>query len=192
MVLQAEVARKDHLRSLRAALTKRCKQAGFDGVGGSIFDKTLFALLRFTQQDEEVQNDPLIPFLKVLPASEGRKVMVEELARAGMKARAEAIVDVLIREWRVERQAREHGPSRPDVHGGGVPLEVFRKNSRFSFRFMDGYRRGLEGPLLDWANKKFSGKRCLPLNLSNESLVAQYEQYKRSKEMKKSKMLRLK
>ena len=75
---------------------------------------------------------------------------------------------------------------------GGVPLEVFRKNSRFSFRFMDGYRRGLEGPLLDWANKKFSGKRCLPLHLSNESLVAQHEEYKRSKEMKKSKMLRLK
>ena len=99
MVLQAEVARKDHLRSLRAALTKRCKQAGFDGVGGSIFDKTLFALLRFTQQDEEAQNDPLIPFLKVLPASEGRKVMVEELARAGMKARAEAIVDEFFQQY---------------------------------------------------------------------------------------------
>jgi len=64
----------------------------------------------------------------------------------------------------------------------------FPSNSEKSCR----YRRGLQGPLLDWANKKFSGKRCLPLNLSNERLLAQYEQYKRSKEMKKSKTLRLK
>ena len=79
-----------------------------------------------------------------------------------------------------------------ELLNGGVPLEVFRKNSRFCFRFMDGYRRGLEGPLLDWANKKFSGKRCLPLSLTNESLVAQYEEYKRLKETKKSKMRRFK
>lgn len=75
---------------------------------------------------------------------------------------------------------------------GGVPLEVFKRNSRFCFRFMDGYRRGLEGPLLDWANKRYSGKRCLPLSLTNEELTMKHEEYKRIKEEKKSKIARLK
>lgn len=75
---------------------------------------------------------------------------------------------------------------------GGVPLEVFKRNSRFCFRFMDGYRRGLEGPLLDWANKRYSGKRCLPLSLTNEELTMKHEEFKRIKEEKKSKIARLK
>ena len=79
-----------------------------------------------------------------------------------------------------------------ELLNGGVPLEVFRRSSRFCFRFMDGYRRGLEGPLLDWANKRFRGKRCLPPSLTNESLVAQYEWYKALKKEKKSKIRRRK
>ena len=79
-----------------------------------------------------------------------------------------------------------------ELLNGGVPLEVFRRSSRFCFRFMDGHRRGLEGPLLDWANKRFRGKRCLPPSLTNESLVAQYEWYKALKKEKKSKIRRRK
>ena len=49
---------------------------------------------------------------------------------------------------------------------------------------MDGYRRGLQGPLLDWANKRHSGKRSLPESLTNEELFEQYEEYRLKKEEK--------
>ena len=48
---------------------------------------------------------------------------------------------------------------------GGTPLEVFRANSRFCFRFMDGYR-----------------KRSLPESLTNKELFEQYEEYRLKKE----------
>ena len=43
-----------------------------------------------------------------------------------------------------------------------IPLPFIRRLSNHSLRFMDGYRRGLEGPLLDYVMKKYSSHRSIP------------------------------
>ena len=43
-----------------------------------------------------------------------------------------------------------------------LPLSSVRKYSRSCFRFMSGYRLGLEGPLLDYAMKRYTGHRRIP------------------------------
>ncbi len=40
-----------------------------------------------------------------------------------------------------------------------------RRCAQHCFRFMDGYRIGLQGPELDYAMKKYSAKRRIPLEL---------------------------
>ncbi len=46
-----------------------------------------------------------------------------------------------------------------------VEIAYVRRSAQHCLRFMDGYRNGLEGPELDYAMKKFSGKRRIPLEL---------------------------
>ena len=41
----------------------------------------------------------------------------------------------------------------------GIPVASARRFSRHCFRFMDGYRHGLYGPILDFVMKKFKGHR---------------------------------
>ena len=43
-----------------------------------------------------------------------------------------------------------------------VPMAYFKRVSRHCFRFMQGYRDGLVGPLLDYAIRKYSGHRAIP------------------------------
>ena len=43
-----------------------------------------------------------------------------------------------------------------------VPIAYFKKVSRHCFRYMQGYRVGLVGPLLDFAMRKYSGHRAIP------------------------------
>jgi len=43
-----------------------------------------------------------------------------------------------------------------------LPLAFVRRVSRYCIRFMDGYRAGLEGPLLDYAMKRYAKHREIP------------------------------
>ena len=43
-----------------------------------------------------------------------------------------------------------------------IPLSFVRRATRHCTRFMDGYRAGLVGPLLDYAMKKYKGHRMIP------------------------------
>jgi hypothetical protein len=47
---------------------------------------------------------------------------------------------------------------RPD----GIPLEKTQNFARFCYRFMDGYRKGLSGPILDYTLKKCKKHRSIP------------------------------
>ena len=44
----------------------------------------------------------------------------------------------------------------------GIPIKFFKKVSRHCFRYMSGYRMGLQGPALDYAIKKYTSHRCIP------------------------------
>ena len=43
-----------------------------------------------------------------------------------------------------------------------IPIAFIRKATRHCYRFMSGYRQGLDGPLLDFTMKKYSGHRRIP------------------------------
>lgn len=45
---------------------------------------------------------------------------------------------------------------------GGIPLDKIQSFARFCFRFMDGYRKGLSGPILDYTLKKCKKHRSIP------------------------------
>ena len=56
----------------------------------------------------------------------------------------------------------------PYVLENQIPIAFFRRASRHCFRFMSGYRLGLEGRLLDYAVKKYSSHRKIPENVVDE------------------------
>ena len=43
-----------------------------------------------------------------------------------------------------------------------IPISFFRKAARHAFRFMSGYRLNIEGPLLEFAMKRYSSHRRIP------------------------------
>ena len=43
-----------------------------------------------------------------------------------------------------------------------MPIAFVRRAARHCYRFMSGYRQGLDGPLLDYTMKKYSGHRRIP------------------------------
>ena len=49
----------------------------------------------------------------------------------------------------------------PDILIDEIPIAFFRRVERHCLRFMSGYRIGLEGPLLDFAMKKYTSHRRL-------------------------------
>ena len=59
-----------------------------------------------------------------------------------------------------------------------------KKLQRYAFRFMSGYREGLEGPLLDYTMKRYKGHRCIPKGVM-EQMKADYETHL-SKKTKRS------
>ena len=44
-----------------------------------------------------------------------------------------------------------------------IPIELVRRLERHALRFMSGYREKLDGPLLDFAMKKYSSHRRIPI-----------------------------
>ena len=43
-----------------------------------------------------------------------------------------------------------------------MPISLVRKAARHCYRFMSGYRKGLDGPLLDYTMRTYSGHRRIP------------------------------
>jgi hypothetical protein len=56
----------------------------------------------------------------------------------------------------------------PDTVENKLPLAFIRRASRSCERFMTGYQIGLEGPLLDYAMKKYCGHRAIPPEMTEQ------------------------
>ena len=52
----------------------------------------------------------------------------------------------------------------PQLLSDGIPLSFFKKAQRHCFRYMDAYRVGLTGELLEYAATKYRGHRMIPRN----------------------------
>jgi hypothetical protein len=65
-----------------------------------------------------------------------------------------------------------------------LPLPFVRKVFQHCLRFMSGYRQNLEGPLLDYAMRKYTSPRTVPLGISEE-LEVEYDKYLKIKAEKK-------
>ena len=48
------------------------------------------------------------------------------------------------------------------IQPGGIAIDRIRNFARFCYRFMDGYRKGLSGPILDYTLKKCKSHRSIP------------------------------
>ena len=55
-----------------------------------------------------------------------------------------------------------------------VPIAFIRRASRHCYRFMSGYRRGFEGPILDYCVKQYKSHRAIPMCISNAELTSKY------------------
>ena len=62
-----------------------------------------------------------------------------------------------------------------------VPIAFIRRASRHCYRFMSGYRRGFEGPILDYCVKQYKSHRAIPMCISNAELTSKYEEHIASK-----------
>jgi len=49
-----------------------------------------------------------------------------------------------------------------------IPLSMMRKFANRSLRFMDAYKRGLNGRQAAWASRKYRGHRVLPIDIMDE------------------------
>jgi hypothetical protein len=56
-----------------------------------------------------------------------------------------------------------------------ISEKAIRNYSRHCFRFMDGYRKELKGPLLDFAMKKYKSHRAFSANLNIDELSVSYK-----------------
>ena len=57
-----------------------------------------------------------------------------------------------------------------------LPLAFVRRVFQHCLRFMSGYRQKLEGPLLDYAMRKYTSHRVVPLGVTEE-LTKEYDKY---------------
>jgi transposase len=57
-----------------------------------------------------------------------------------------------------------------------LPLSFVKKTYQHCLRFMSGYRQKLEGPLLDYAMRKYTSHRVVPIGITEE-LTKEYEKY---------------
>ena len=62
-----------------------------------------------------------------------------------------------------------------------VPIDFIRRASRHCYRFMSGYRRGFEGPKLDYGVKQYKSRRAIPMCISNAELTSKYKEHIASK-----------
>ncbi len=56
-----------------------------------------------------------------------------------------------------------------------LSLDLVRKVSRHCYRIMEGYRRGLVGPVLEYAVRKYKGHRRIPCHISNTTFEEEYK-----------------
>ena len=57
-----------------------------------------------------------------------------------------------------------------------VPLAFVRRASRHCSRFLSGYRRGFQGPILDYIMRKYKSHRTIPLTIANADLGREYDE----------------
>ena len=57
-----------------------------------------------------------------------------------------------------------------------VPLAFVRRVSRHCSRFLSGYRRGYQGPILDYIMRKYKSHRTIPLTIANADLGREYDE----------------
>ena len=55
-----------------------------------------------------------------------------------------------------------------------MPISFVRRALDHCFRFMDGYRKGLTGPVLEYAVKKYKSRRRLSSSLLLENVEKEY------------------
>jgi len=70
---------------------------------------------------------------------------------------------------------RDLSEGLPQTIETGIPLAFIRRAARSCFRFMNAYRLGLVGPLLDYAVKKYSGHRRIPAGVTAAALQEGYD-----------------
>jgi hypothetical protein len=73
---------------------------------------------------------------------------------------------------------------------GGIPIDKIQNFARFCYRFMDGYRQGLSGPILDYTMKKCSKHRSIPRDiiervLGDDGEFAKYQAKKQQRRAQK-------
>ena len=56
-----------------------------------------------------------------------------------------------------------------------MDAKLFRKFSMHCFRFMNGYRMKMQGPLLDYAVRKYKSHRCFPSDCTLEKFEKEYK-----------------
>lgn len=61
-----------------------------------------------------------------------------------------------------------------------IAADMIQRFARHCFRFMEGYRAGLHGPVLDYALKKYKSHRTIP-ECSYELLKEEMDKLKKSK-----------
>jgi hypothetical protein len=67
-----------------------------------------------------------------------------------------------------------------------MPLAFVRRAARFCFRFMSGYRAGLDGPLLDFTMKRYKSHRSIPLGIV-DTVTKDFNDYLDAKALKAKK-----
>ena len=72
---------------------------------------------------------------------------------------------------------------------GGIAVEKIQNFARFTYRFMDGYRKGLSGPTLDYTLKKSKSHRTIPQSIIDEVQGEGTKSYKAYLKNKKARKL---
>ena len=76
----------------------------------------------------------------------------------------------------------------PDALENQITISFIRRVARRCYRYMSGYREGLEGPKLDYAMKKYTSHRRVPLNIGeNEEFNISFNEHWKLKLLNKKK-----
>ena len=67
-----------------------------------------------------------------------------------------------------------------------LPLSFVRRTSQHCFRFMQGYRHGLSGSILEYAVKRYTSHRAIPVHVFI-TIENDYEEIKKEKTIKSKK-----
>jgi len=76
---------------------------------------------------------------------------------------------------------RDLSEGLPNTIENVIPISFIRRAARSCLRFMDAYRRGLTGPLLEYAMKKYSGHRRIPAGVTVAAIQEDHEEKMKKK-----------